>query len=128
MKSQLRWLGHVVRMEDERIPKYLLYGQCSQGSRKVGRPLLRYKDKVKANIKALGLIDDWENLCHNRAGWRATLFDSLNVFEEQRRDHRNSLRERRKSRPSSPHYACEICNFKARSNAGLATHKRFKHN
>ena len=127
MKSQLRWLGHVVRMEDDRIPKFLLYGQCSQGSRKVGRPLLRYKDRVKANIKSLGLTGDWENLCQNRAEWRNTLHCSLKTFEAQRQDHRNLLRQRRKIRPLSPHFECDICSFKAKSNAGLATHKRFKH-
>ena len=40
IKSQLRWVGHIVRMGDTRIPKHLLYGQCSFGSRKAGRPLL----------------------------------------------------------------------------------------
>ena len=109
IKSQLRWLGHVVRMEDERIPKFILYGQCSQGSRKVGSSLLRYKDKVKANNKSLGLIDVWETLCQSRAGQCYTLFNSLKAFEEQRRDNKNLLRQRRKARPSSPHFKCDIC-------------------
>ena len=97
MKSQLRWLGHVVRMDDERIPKFLLYGECSQGSRRIGRPLLRYKDKAKANIKTLGLVDDWENLCQNRSDWRTMCFNSLKTFEDQRREHRNLLHERKKN-------------------------------
>ena len=125
IKSQLRWIGHVVRMSDDRIPKYLLYGQCSSGSRKVGRPLLRYKDKIKANIKTLGLPEDWESLCKDRAAWRTNCFNLLKTFEKRRQDHRTLLRQRRNL--SSPNVPCDQCNFKARSNAGLAVHKRFKH-
>ena len=43
----LRWLGHVVRMEDDRIPKDLLYGELNQETRSTGRPKLRYKDVCK---------------------------------------------------------------------------------
>ena len=39
-----RWLGHVRRMEDGRIPKYILYGELALGRRITGRPHLRYKD------------------------------------------------------------------------------------
>ena len=38
--TQLRWTGQVLRIENERIPKQLLYGQ-------VGGQKLRYKDVVK---------------------------------------------------------------------------------
>ena len=50
-KSQLRWAGHVHRMADTRIPKQLLYGELACGSRKRGRPKLRYKDTLKASMK-----------------------------------------------------------------------------
>ena len=44
MLHQLRWLGHVRRMSDERIPKQLLYGQLRTGKRNCGRPKLRFQD------------------------------------------------------------------------------------
>ena len=42
IKSQLRWSGHIVRMDNTRIPKALFYGQLKGCNRPVGRPRLRY--------------------------------------------------------------------------------------
>ena len=38
MKTQLRWAGHVSRMEDHRLPKIVLYGELSTGHRDRGAP------------------------------------------------------------------------------------------
>ena len=51
LKSFLRWTGHVIRMEDHRIPKQLLFGELVQGYRKQGRPCKSFKDTVKAGLK-----------------------------------------------------------------------------
>lgn len=51
MQSKLRCAGHVVSMKDESLPKRITYGQLQSGMRNVGRPLLRYIDKLKDNIK-----------------------------------------------------------------------------
>ena len=48
---QLRWDGHLVRMEDGRLPKQMFYRELSQGKRGIGRSKLRYKDSLKANLK-----------------------------------------------------------------------------
>ena len=50
-KMQLRWAGHVARMSDNRIPKQLLFGELTIGTRAVGRPLLRWKDSLKDTLK-----------------------------------------------------------------------------
>ena len=56
LKAQLRWTGHVTRMDSDRIPKQLLYGELSKGKRKQGRPLKRFKDCIKANIAHTGSV------------------------------------------------------------------------
>ena len=52
MKAQLRWTGHVIRMEDDRIPKRTFYGQMTDGTHSTGGQLKRFKDSLKANLKA----------------------------------------------------------------------------
>ncbi|BHF68327.1 hypothetical protein SprV_0301136100 [Sparganum proliferum] len=44
---QLRWSGHLVRMDDERLPKRLFYGDVATGSRRQGGQVRRYKDTLK---------------------------------------------------------------------------------
>ena len=39
-QRRLRWLGHVRRMKDGRIPKDILYGELAFGRRTTGRPHL----------------------------------------------------------------------------------------
>ena len=40
IKERLRWLGHVLRMKDDRLPKIVLFGQLSRAKPKAGRPRL----------------------------------------------------------------------------------------
>ena len=46
-QRRLRWLGHV----HGRIPKVLLYGELACGKRPTRRPLLRYREVVKRDIR-----------------------------------------------------------------------------
>lgn len=59
----MRWLGHVHRMVDGRIPKDILYGELASGKRSVGSPQLRYKDVCKRDMKALNInSENWEDV------------------------------------------------------------------
>nr|VZI29209.1 unnamed protein product [Spirometra erinaceieuropaei] len=46
-QMQLRWSGHLVCMDDERLPKRLFYGDVVTGSRRQGGQIRRYKDALK---------------------------------------------------------------------------------
>ena len=52
LTAQLRWTGHVIRMNDNRLPKAVLYSQLQKGVRSRGAQRKRYKDLLKATIKA----------------------------------------------------------------------------
>ena len=50
LKYRLRWVGHVICMEDNRLLKQLMIVELASGKREQGRPLRRFKDCTKANI------------------------------------------------------------------------------
>ena len=54
-QRRLRWLGHVRRMDDGRIPKYILYGELALGRRTTGHPHHRYKDICVRDMKAVDI-------------------------------------------------------------------------
>ena len=69
-KRRLRWLGHVTRMHDDRLPKDTLHGELATGSRPTGRPTLCYKGVLERDLKAGGIAPaDFEALAADRSGW-----------------------------------------------------------
>jgi hypothetical protein len=51
--NRLRWLGHVQRMDDNRIPKKILKTK-PEGRRSAGRPKSRWCDAAFANLRTVG--------------------------------------------------------------------------
>ena len=72
IRKNLRWIGHLMRMSPDRLPKQILYSQLSSGHRKRGRPRLRFKDTIKRNLKLRDIkTDSWTSLSQQRDKWRA---------------------------------------------------------
>ena len=76
--QRLRWLGHVVRMDDHAPAKKVFESVPSGGSRKRGRPNLRWKDQVEENINSLG-INNWRQSAGRRSDWRNLLEEAKTV-------------------------------------------------
>ena len=105
-RAQLRWAGHVYRMEDSRIPKQLLYGELASGTRKRGRPKLRFKDTLKASMKDCHIDPDtWEQTALNRQAWRHQTWKGVAKFENGRIARRKELRRKRKEREAKATFA-----------------------
>ena len=71
-QRRLRWLRHVRRMADGRLPKDILYSQLATGSRSVGQSILRYKDVRKRDKNSCAIMQgNWEVVAdlENRSTW-----------------------------------------------------------
>lgn len=85
IKGQLRWVGHLTRMEENRIPKALFYGELVGGQRSRGGQHKRYKDVLKYNLKACDLpIETCERQALNLPEWRTACRIGVERFERRR--------------------------------------------
>ena len=69
-ERRLRWLGHVCRMEDVRIPKDILYSELKIGSRPIGRLTLCFKNVCRCDMNACNInTTSWETTTIERGIW-----------------------------------------------------------
>lgn len=69
-QSQIRWLGHIQRMGNERMVKRI-YEAREVSKRKRGRPRNTWKEEVRSALEARGLTwNEVPNLAQDRKEWR----------------------------------------------------------
>jgi hypothetical protein len=56
--ARLQWAGHVPRMDENCMPRRLMYVQ-PEGLRQVGRPRAKWRDVVGKGARMLGLRRWW---------------------------------------------------------------------
>jgi len=101
-QRRLRWLGHVRRMDDGRIPKDLLYGELANGARGIGRPRLRFKDVCKRDLKAFQIPStSWERIAEDRNAWKRALSLGAKFCEDSRLDRYQRRRNSRRARANA---------------------------
>jgi len=97
-KRRLRWIGHVRKLDDGRIPKDM-FGQLKDGNRPKSRPRLRYKDVVKRDLKKTDIdIETWESIADDRSIWRTVCYEGVRKAEEDRLQNLKLKREKRKAK------------------------------
>ncbi|XP_070207983.1 uncharacterized protein [Littorina saxatilis] len=134
MQSQLRWAGHVARMPDERLPKRLFYGELQQGQRSHGGQKKRFKDTLKASLKAFSINPDtWEKSALDRATWRSSIHKGAKMCEASRTTAAELMRQTRKARAINPPgdvplVPCPFCVRTFRARIGLVSHLRTHRN
>jgi hypothetical protein len=65
---RLHWFGHVRRMEENRIPKRVLY-MTLETTRPRGRPRNRWQDEVREDGRIVG-GEGWQEKLYNREEWK----------------------------------------------------------
>ena len=133
LKCQLRWAGHVTRMEEHLLPKIIVYGELSAGHRDRGTPKKRYKNCLKKSPKSCNIdLHQLTTIAAERDGWRHTVHTAVKNVETFRCE---ALKEKRQQRKTRAAATLENPNpdqtFKCRhypraylSRIGLVSHKR----
>nr|VZI54390.1 unnamed protein product [Spirometra erinaceieuropaei] len=99
-QMQLRWSSHLVRMDDERLPKRLFYGDVATGSRRQGGQIRRYKDTLTSSLKHLQINPtNWEELALDRPTWNRKVKTGAAIYEANRIAAVKVKRDARKSQP-----------------------------
>jgi hypothetical protein len=66
--QRISWLGHLERMEEDRMPKKI-FTQILEGTRRRGRPRKRWRKEVERDLQVLG-VRRWRELVIDRDKWR----------------------------------------------------------
>ena len=137
MRRRLRWLGHVERMADSRIPKGLLVCRPLVGKRSVGGQKRRWNDLVILDLKKCDLIPDWRGLACERGVWRGLVREAttelnqqLEASEARKKDEIKKTREGSdQTEQSQSPFLCNVleCAFVGQNKAGLVNHIRQRH-
>ena len=128
IRRQLKWVGHITRMDNRRLPKQVLFGQLLNAPRKPGGQKLRYKDTVRHNLQNVCIHqDNWEVLASDRSTWKEKIRSGLRSFEEKRIKkiiEKNQLRHNCLSGMTITQYVCSTCQRDCHSHIGLFAHER----
>ena len=110
-KRRLEWLGHVARMDEDRMPKQMLFGWLPQ-TRPQGGPRRRWRDVVRCDLRAIAMSDEnWYDAVLSRTSWRETYSAGLHADAQQARP---ALQE---------HVRCFECKRSFRREGDKARHK-----
>jgi len=99
-RRQLRFLGHVQRMDAHRLPKQILYGELEEGSRTRGRPITSWRNNAQESIKLFGINEkDWQELAESKSEWEEYIkgFGMDNFLQEWEKN-RETLYQKRKAK------------------------------
>jgi hypothetical protein len=67
--QRISWLGHLERMEEDRMPKKIFTEEL-EGTRRRGRPRNGLREEVERDLQVLG-VRRWRELVIDRDKWRS---------------------------------------------------------
>jgi len=66
--QRISWLGHLERMEEDRMPKKI-FTQELEGMRRRGRPRKRWEEEGESDLRVMG-VRRWRELLADRKKWK----------------------------------------------------------
>jgi len=73
-ERRLRWLGHVIRMDHQHIPRQALHWEVPAFKRGPGRPRTNWRSTVNKDLLRMGITwEEAEVATHNRSEWRRSV-------------------------------------------------------
>jgi len=67
-EQRISWLGHLERMEEDRMPKKI-FPQELEGTKRRGRPRKVWKEEGERDLQVLG-VRRWRELVADRKKWK----------------------------------------------------------
>jgi len=119
--TQLSWTGHVIHMDDYRIPKQILW---PANPRFVVMGWAFQALQVQSEVMWHPLC--WTGVTCHRSTWRTTCREAIDTFESNRLDQVKEKRQRRKLQltAAATGFICDICRRPCGSRIGLFAHWR----
>ena len=103
-RRRLEWLGHLARLDNNRLPKQLLFAHLPR-TRPFCGPRHRWKDVVQADLTVAG-VHNWFQSANDRGEWRDIVSAAAGVKE-----------------PAPKTIVCHVCGRLFRRRADMARHK-----
>jgi len=85
-ERRLRWLGHVIWMDHQRIPRQALHCEVPGFKRGLGRPRTNWRSTVNKDLLRMGIT--WEEAdvaAQNRSEWHQSVAQCMHLDESRSR-------------------------------------------
>ena len=127
LQVQLRWAGHVIRMEDIRMSKAVFFSKLQKEKCDCGAPRKRYKDQLKRQLAQARISNQsWQQVASDWDSWHSSVKKASCGFEPERHKATKGKCRRQKewaaSLPSSSQTF--VCPNGCASRIGLYSHQQ----
>nr|VZI50203.1 unnamed protein product [Spirometra erinaceieuropaei] len=101
---KLSWSGHLVRMDDKRLPNRFFYGYVDTGLRRQVGQVRCYKGALKTSLRRLQINPiNWEEIARDRPTWWSAVETDAVIYETNRITASKAKRKSHRPRLPSPH-------------------------
>ena len=128
--AQLCWVGHLMRMDDSRLPKRLFYAELARSKHPQHKPRKRYKDGLKSNLKDADIdVNTWEATAVDHGAWWELVKTGCGPLHVKRLECAKLKRALRKGNLENlpcdhANWICEMCGHALLSRVGYVNHMK----